>query len=61
MARPKGTTTLERSPTGGRCCVSAWIDYTDKAALRRIAKRDGKRVSEIIRTYIVWGIEHDKR
>lgn len=53
--------TIERDRKDTSHCVSAWIDYSDVAALRRIAKRDNKTRSELVRTYITWGIEHDKR
>lgn len=56
--RPRVT---EREPLPGRRIVSVQVDYSDYAALKRIAKRGGKSAAELVRTYIAWGIEHDKR
>lgn len=50
---------LEYDKKNNRVYVGVSIDYSDKAALIRIAKRKRKTVSELIRTYIVWGIEND--
>lgn len=43
------------------CQQSVSIDKSDKAALIRLAKRDGTTVTDKIRTYITWGIEVDSK
>lgn len=41
--------------------VTSQLDFSDYAAIKRIAKRDNRSLAELIRTYIVWGIDNDKR
>jgi hypothetical protein len=35
------------------------LDHDDAKALRALAKRKGVAVAELIRTFIVWGLEND--
>jgi hypothetical protein len=35
------------------------LDHDDAQMLRTIAKRRGTTVAELIRTYVVWGLEED--
>lgn len=56
--RPRIT---EREPPPGRRIVSVQVDFSDYAALKRIAKRRGSSAAELVRTFIAWGIENDKR
>jgi hypothetical protein len=53
--------TVERDPNGGRVQLSVLLDYTDKAALIRIAKRRRTSPTELIRTYIAWGLDIDSK
>jgi hypothetical protein len=52
---------IERDSRGGKRGINAQLDFSDYAALSRIAKRENKSKAELIRTYITWGIENDKR
>jgi len=35
------------------------LDHDNAQALRALAKRRGTTVPELIRTYVVWGLEND--
>jgi hypothetical protein len=34
------------------------LDHDDAQMLRTIAEREGTTVAELIRTFVVWGLEH---
>lgn len=52
---------IERDRKNNRVYVGVSIDYSTKAGLNRLAKRDHTTVSEKVRTYIEWGIETESK
>lgn len=52
---------LEYTPEGGRSQLSVQVDWSEKATLIRLARKRGISVTELIRTYIAWGIEADSK
>jgi hypothetical protein len=52
---------VERDENDKGRIVATRIDYSDVAAIKRIAKRRGCTQAEVIRNFITWGIENDKR
>jgi hypothetical protein len=52
---------IERDQENHRVYVGVSIDYSTKAGLNRLAKRDHTTVSEKVRTYIEWGIETESK
>lgn len=48
-----------RSRYADKRALTAYIDLDDFQALHRLARKQGKSLSELVRTYIEWGIEND--
>ena len=44
----------------GRRAFEVYVDESDLEALASKATKQGKSVSELVRTYITWGLENDE-
>lgn len=58
---PGRTPRLEKAPGGTLVSVLTYVDYSTKAAIKRLANKRKISQAELVRQYIEWGLENDQR